>query len=101
VIHLLLLLVLFTGGQVSAAMVMPMPQSGSPAVATQMPDMNCKACGATNPASGPCDVLCAALAAIIPGTPDLAEVGSRQDWTWQPRSGHAHSISPDTSPPRA
>ena len=100
-VHLLLLLALLAGGQVSATMVMPVPQDGSPTVAAEMPEMNCKACTATDAASGPCDILCVALTAIIPGGPDLADAGSHQDWAWQPRSGHTHSISPDTSPPRA
>lgn len=99
-IHLLLLLALLAGGQVSAAMTMPMPQGDTPAAA-ETSDTHCKACTAADPASGPCEMLCVALPGVLPGAMDLAEAGSRADWTWPPRSGPTHAISPEPSPPRA
>lgn len=99
-ISLLLLLALFAGGRISAVMAMPMASGSSLAADAQMPDANCKACGAGTMATALCDALCAALPAIDATVAELGVVGSHGPWILRAESGPTHFIGPDTSPPR-
>lgn len=100
-ISLLLLAALFAGGESFASTAMPMDVGGAHMADIQKSGMDCKACGAANMATAPCDAMCAALPAIDPLVIGDSISGVRERWAIQPEIGRSHLITPDTSPPRA
>jgi hypothetical protein len=91
----LLLLALLVSEQSSGAMSADMANMQMSDV-----DQSCKACGGTM-AAAPCDAACVALLAIAAAIVALPDDGGHECWSTRSESTASHSISPDTSPPRA
>lgn len=97
---LLVMLALAAGGGRFAAMAMSLDEAGAQMGDMQQPDMTCKACGGAV-TSAPCDAVCVASPATGVAALGLSYVGLHERWMIRSESGAAHSIRPDTSPPRA
>lgn len=93
------MLALAAGGGRFAAMAMSLDEAGAQMSDMQKLDMTCKACGGAV-ASAPCDAVCVAPPAVGVAALGLSYVGFHEGWMIRPESGAAHSIRPDTSPPR-
>lgn len=100
-VHLLLLLSLLVGGQISATMPLSLAQDGAQAATAQGPQMDCPACGGANFAAGACNDLCPVSPTVAAAAVDLAAAGSPARWSLPVESGMSRSVRPDASPPRA